>query len=367
MNDNQEKMREHRVSGAVVWLIFFGMGVVVFQFLNPSLKLTYDSLDYLAASESVNTYFTGKNSDHIPYLHRPPLLPAWLHFFSDKVAACQWLNIFCYATSLLLCFRIGESLRMNRIFLYAALVVIAFTYPWLQNHFFLWTEPLFTVLALWLTYSLAENKKLSIVIGLCVVAFFLRKSGLFLGAGAVIWYAFNKNVRSALVLGSVMLFTFALWEYVTFYFSDVSTSLNILSYMNPLGRAPYADALTSWFIPRVIPVQYRLVIIIFFILYLMLFHAPSVASYFKKMPIRLTWILLITYFFCHVAFFGMPDYHEAERYLSVMLPLTLIAFFSFWSDAYNNTSSPVKRKIILMSLFTWSLYPVIRTISHFLL
>jgi hypothetical protein len=366
MNDNQEKMREHRVSGAVVWLIFFGVGVVVFQFLNPSVKLTYDSLDYLAASESVNTYFTGKNSDHVPYLHRPPLLPACLHFFSDKVTASRWANIFCYATSLLLCFRIGESLRMSKVFLYAVLIVIAFNYPWLQNHFFLWTEPLFTVLALWLTYSLAENKKLSIVIGICVITFFLRKSGLFLGAGAVGWYIFNKNKRSALVLGFVMLFIFALWEYVTFYFSDVSTSLNILSYMNPLGRTPYADALTSWFIPRVIPVLFRLVIIIFFILYLVLFHAPSVASYFKKRPIQLMLILLITYFFCHIAFFGAPDYHEAERYLSVMLPLMMITFFSLWSDAYDNASSSLKRKIILTGLIIWSLYPVTRTISHFL-
>jgi hypothetical protein len=366
MNDNQEKMRKHRVSGAVVWLIFFGMGVVVFQLLTPSLKLTYDSLDYLAASESVNTYFTGKNADHVPYLHRPPLLPAYLHFFQNKVAACRWLNIFCYATSLLLCFRIGESLRMSRVFLYGVLIVIAFNYPWLQNHFFLWTEPLFTVLVLWLAYSLAENKKLIIVIGICVITFFLRKSGLFLGAGAVVWYVFNKNVRSALVLGSVMLFVFALWEYVTFYFSDVSTSLNILSYMNPLGRAPYADALTSWFIPRIVPIVYRVVIIIFVILYLIFFHRSSVISYFKKSPIQLTWILLTTYFFCHIAFFGVPDYHEAERYLSVMLPLMMIAFFSFWSDAYNN-SSYVKRKIILTGLIIWSLYPITRTISHFLL
>jgi hypothetical protein len=204
-------------------------------------------------------------------------------FFRIKLPPAGGLNIFCYATSLLLCFRIGESLRMSKVFLYAVLIVIAFNYPWLQNHFFLWTEPLFTVLALWLAYSLAENKKLSIVIGICVITFFLRKSGLFLGAGAVVWYVFNKNVRSALVLGSVMLFVFALWEYVTFYFSDVSTSLNILSYMNPLGRAPYADALTSWFIPRSssCPIQsgdhyfcYSLSRIFFM--------RSSVASYFKK-------------------------------------------------------------------------------------
>jgi hypothetical protein len=365
MNDKQEKTGDHRLSGVVIWLVFFGIGVIIFQF--RPLELTYDSLDYLAASEGVATYLKGKNSDSIPYLHRHPLLPAYLYFFSDKIAACRWLNIFCYATSLLLCFRIGESLRIRRIFLYAALVVIAFSYPWLQNHFFLWAEPLFTVFALWLVYSLAENKKLSVVLAICVVTFFLRKSGLFLSAGAVGWYIFSKNVRSASILGVVMLLIFAGWEYLIFCFSDVSTSLNILSYLGTLSRVPYADAFTSWFLPRMIPITGRSVIILFFILYVMFFHASSILSYFKKSKIRMVWILLLSYFLCHIILFGVPDYHEAERYLSVMLPLAMVAFFSFWSDVYDNTPSTVKRKILVAGLIGWCLYPVARTFSHFLL
>lgn len=367
MDSLDEKIRKQQWPDLVIWLILFGMGFLIFALVNPSLGLTYDSMDYLAASESADTYFSGRNPDHITYLHRPPLLPAYLYLFSDKATACWWLNLLSYATSLWLCLKIGKSLRATGFFLYAPMVVVAISLQWLQNHFFLWTEPLFTTLTLLLAYSLIEDKKLVSVIVICMAAFLLRKSGLFLGAGACVGYVVKKNMRSSAILVAVMLLSFGLWEYVIYYFSGVSTSLNILTGLSPLSRWPYADVLASWWLPKVIPLIYRLILIILFILALILLQPPWVKSYLKNPKVQLLWILSLTYVLCYIVFFGAPDYHEAERYLSVTLPLVMIVFFTFFNELINRMSSERKRKIITAGIAVWCLYPLARTVRYFFL
>src|SRR5688572_3790984 len=89
------------------FILLFAM--IFYQY--GSLRLTYDSHDFIAASENLNTYLSGRNHDGVPYLHRQPLLPAFLFFFDDKILAAWWLNVLSYGISLFLCFRIGRLLN----------------------------------------------------------------------------------------------------------------------------------------------------------------------------------------------------------------------------------------------------------------
>ena len=57
--------------------------LTLFLFVNDGLKLTYDSHDYIAAGESIQNFLEGTNAEGAQYIHRGPMLPAYLHFFSN--------------------------------------------------------------------------------------------------------------------------------------------------------------------------------------------------------------------------------------------------------------------------------------------
>lgn len=351
------------LSDFVIWILFFLAGFIILSLYADTLQLTYDSHSYIKASENAEIYFYGKNELGIPYLFRPPVLPVYLYFFDNKVLACWWLNVFSYATSLFLCYKIGYSLNLRGWYLYGSLVLIAFNYPWLQNHFFLWSEPLFSVFILLLAYSLITDKHVGVVVTICIVAFLLRKAGLFLSIGAVACYLMRRDYKSAVLAGFATIFVFIGWEILSFRLSQVSTSAAIYNYMRELSRIHYVDAISSWAFPRVIPLNVRIVLTVSAIVIICLAFKDSVHAFFNKRVNQTILVIVLVYFACFIVPIGVPDYHEGERYLSVMIPLTLIIIFSFWSEI--NFINHLKQKLFLMLMVVWSLYPLGRTVYHF--
>lgn len=350
-------------SDFIVWTFFFLIGIIVLNLHADTLQLTYDSRSYIKASESAEIYFFEENNIGIPYLHRQPVLPAYLHFFENKLLASWWLNVLCYATSLLLCFKIGCHLDLKRWFLYGALILIAFNYPWLQNHFFLWTEPLFSVFILLLVYCLFTHKHVSVVVAVCIIAFFVRKPGLFLFIGATVCYLLKREYKNCTIVGSVMLFVFIGWEVLGLYLSQVSISANIYNYLSELSRMYFAEAMFSWILPRVVPLYIRILVTLIAVLIIIVGFKNSIRTFLKKDENQILLVIVTVYIACFIIPIGVPDYHEAERYLSVVIPLVLLAFFSFCNEIHFATA--VKRKLFLIVLGLWSLYPLGRTIYHF--
>ncbi len=326
------------------------------------IRLTYDSHDFLASSNSLSTYLHGKNADGSPYLHRPPLLPAYLHFFENKTTAATVLNILSLATSLFLVGRIIRKVKLQGYFMYASFFAIALGLPWIQNHFFLWTEPLFTTLILLLVYSMMINSRFALILILCIAMFMLRKSGLFVAGGVAIFYLSEKRYREFCTTAIVMSILFAVWEYLTVRFAGVSTSKNIISYLGPLSRVDYLDGITSWCLPRVLSIGVRVIVILIMIFLWIAVERQDLISFVRERKLKLLAIVSVTYLFALILFFGVPDYYEAERYLSVVFPLVFILAFTALQGIHRGRSKEMQYAIVIMTT-AWLVYPAMRTIN----
>jgi hypothetical protein len=234
----------------------------------------------------------------------------------------------------------------------------------LQNHFLLWTEPLFSVFVLLLVYCLIKQRQIWIVLVVCGLAFFLRKAGLFLFIGAATWYFLAKELRNFVVISAVMVLVFAGWEFLTMHIAHVSTSASIYNYLSELSRWHYVDAMSSWMLPRAVALHLRLSLILLAVTLIFFAFRDTCILYLKKKEHQLLLVITVVYVLCFSMPIGAPDYHEAERYLSVMLPLTMVIIISFCHHVYLLNTK--KSKLFLVMMGFWCLYPVSRTIHHFL-
>lgn len=348
------------------FLVLAGLLGIFIIFIYPSygtLHLIYDSYDYMVASKSIAIYLHGKNQDGHAYLIRPPLLPAYLHIFQNKVIACWWLNLLCYITSLFLCLRLGRLLNLNGIFLYTCIGIIAISYPWIQNYFFLLTEPLFSVLILLLTCLFIEKKSLTIVVAVCIVAILLRKAGFFLVGTVACMYLVERSNTKFVILSLIFGSLFIVQELFTMHFSHFSTLEGVFRNSMELRRIHYLDVLSSWLFPRFVPIHMRWLLIMLILAIIALFYNSIIKAYLGREKIRVLSFFILGYVLCFLILFGVPDYHTGERFLSVILPLCMLFLFSFGQEVYLEKSS--KRKLaLLISLSLWCLYPLSRMISH---
>jgi hypothetical protein len=363
MNTSLAKRQDYSLITSI--LVAFSLLVILFVlFSNIELKQTYDSRDYLQASQSVRIYLLGSNEDAVPFLHRPPLLPAYLYIFENKILAAKWLNTICLLLSLWLCYFLARSFQLSNSLTGFYILLTATAYPWLQNHFFLWTEPLFSACILILVWLLINKKPVASVILVCILSYFLRKAGVFLIAGSLICYALDRNLKNiflvSLICGCVVL----CWEGLAIYYSKESASLNILSSMIDLSRANYADAITSWVLPKRISLTIRLLLVPT-ILILLFYQIKSLLhGILKDRKVIVLAVISCSYVLPHIIFFGTPDYYEAERYLSVMLPVFLLLLVTLIQHVQLHDS--IKRPYLIVLIFLWSSYHIGRTIYHFL-
>ena len=327
--------------------------------------LTYDSLDFIAASESLHTYLHKKNPDGFSYLTRAPFLPAYLHFFNDKVMAAWWLNMLCLTGSIFLIFKIARALNLHEFLIYPLVIVTTLTYPWVQNHFFLWGEPPFTFLILALTYCIAENKSLWVILMLCVLLFFVRKAGIFFFVSVGAWYFFSHDHRKWLITFVTAVVLFVSWQVLEHHLDSTSTFLSMIGINDEtLRRTYYVEAITSWFLPMKIPLFLRALLVILMIATTVYLNLAATRNFLAKKKNQLMLVVSFSYMICLIGFSGASGYMDAERYLNVVLPLwmILLASFAFEIHASKGTCSA----LFLVALTVWLMYPIGRTISHLL-
>lgn len=349
---------KHKIISIFIALSLCFVAIVLIYAPNP--QLTYDSQAYMEASQSVDVYFNGKNDGGHTYLFRPPILPIYLHFFEDKILAAKWLNAACFVLSLWLCYFIGHEFKFEPGFRLLFIVSVCVSYPWLQNHFFVWSEPLFGTMLLLLIWMMLRNVSWVWITLMCGLLFFTRKAGLFVCAGVILDYLvrrdYYKLIRISLILGTV----FAFWELFTFLYAGENTSQRLLLVHSGLNRWYWLDAITAWIIPRKVAIIVRVVIIGLFLVMFRKQLGQVVLPEGLKIVVRVA----LSYLLIFVVFLGLPGYEDADRYLSVIIPLVMLLTIAVLRALC------LRREIKgywLSFFFLWMTYPVGRTLYHLLL
>jgi hypothetical protein len=322
-------------------------------------KLTYDSVAYLEASESFSTYFFGQNADHHTYLYRPPVLPLYFHFFHDKILAAKWLNAACYILSLWLCYFVGRVLKFEAQFIALAIVLLASSYPWLQNHFFVWSEPVFGMGILFLVLIILTNKSWVWIASACVLLYLTRKVGLFVTTGVMAGCILNREYKTARNVGMMFALVFVFWELMTLFFSGTSPSHEMFDEFVGQTRWYWADVITAWVLPRNIVLWIRITSFLALLTLAIYFSKNELEKLSLSREIKTVFSIFIVYILSFVIFIGVAEYSEAERYLSVIIPLGVLLSVSVIR------LSPY-RKYLLSASIVWIAYPISRLIYHLL-
>jgi hypothetical protein len=346
-------------------LLCFSIASILFAYCyKGELKQTYDSADYLNSSSSLHAYLTGKNQDGFAFLYRPPLLPAFLYFFENKAEAAKWLNALCFISSLWIGYFLAGSLQVQGLLLYAYPCMLAMSFPWLQNHFFLWSEPLFSTLILLLTFLLVNKRPVFLILIVCLAAYFLRKAGLLLAIGVLINYMFERSYKKVIWVCLVMTIAFFIWEGIIIYFSNESTSKSVFLMLNEMSRSYYVDVLTAWILPRNISLVIRVCLSISMAILLGRLFYGAISNVASSHGSRVVLRIFLVYTSMLVLFIGTADYHDAERFLSPVLPLFLLLIVLMVQKAY--ATPGVQGKFMFVFFLIWWVYPISRTVFHLL-
>lgn len=329
----------------------------------PGPRLTYDSNAYIEASQSINIYFNGKNADGHTYLFRPPLIPLYLHFFSDKILAAKWLNAICFILSLWLCYFIAREFNFEPIFLSLFLITVGASYPWLQNHFFVWSEPLFCTLLLLLLLLMLRKCHWAWITLICVLLYFVRKAGLIITTGVFCCYLSQKHFRKAILTGLAVGLVVVGWELLIWSYSEGTTVPTIFAGPLAISKQQHIDAMTAWFLPRNISVTTRS-IILFLSIVLITVKFNGKFGELRTDPNIKTVLIIGTVYILVFALLWKPDYDDAERYLSTMIPFAMVIVIAILRVLCLKQET---KGYWLLFFLTWMTYPIGRTLYHLLL
>lgn len=355
-----EYLNRPLIRGSALFLLAFGFASLIIPY--GALRLTYDSFDYLVGGESMLTYLEGKNADGKPYMNRGPFLYFFLSWFESPLKASWWLNTLSFAISIVLVDAIARRLQLKTEIVFVSLLAIAMSWPWLQNHFFVWTEPFFTTLTLFLTYLILTKRSIVYILLLCVLSFFLRRAGIIVSIGVIGILFLDQRKRDALLLLIFLGGVYGVWYLLELRFLQESPSVDNVKFLASLSRVHHLDVITSWLIPKSVPLEIRIILLVGTILSLLILLRRNLAGCTRWQNNRIPLIIFSVYFLVFIVVFGTPDYHEAERFLSVMIPLFMLIMAQLiqWLIRLY----PSRKRVFLALFVCWTAYPVTRTVFH---
>lgn len=329
------------------------------------LRLTYDSYDLMAAGKDLATYLKGRNADGHAYLVRAPLHPFILSFFQNKMIALWWVNLICLITALCLIYIVGLEIGLTKILALINTLAVVLCYPWLMNFRFFWTEPVFIVLILMLCYLLLKQKKVAWILAVCLLLFLTRKPGIFFFPAVATFYYFTGGRKKATIMFASGILFFVAWQWLEYSFDSSGYFGVMLTTLDAYHRIYYFDAVTTWFLPRLIPLALRIVICVVVIA---AFAFRFQSALWRWVQVRQHLLLLSlagVYTVIFVSFSGATGYEDAERYLNVVFPLWALLITALIKTIFQGVSVPVRITIVII-LSVWSVYPISRTL-HYLL
>lgn len=330
------------------------------------LGLTYDSFDYLAASESFRESYKLTNHNGTDFVFHAPLFPVILSFFGEKgEVGLKLLNWITCLFTLTLIFLTTRKYIQNKTLYVLAFLSISVSAGFQMIHCFLWTEPFFLLFFIVHNYLLlrfleGENK---VDFWLLIIsAFFLgitRNAGFFiiLITTVIIWYYSNrdglKNSFLYIFLGSI---GFALWNLTIFFLKDGKDIYLIGGFLHgfSINVFNYTDIISQWFLPAFLPYYYRMAILVFCGI-VFLFYANKWKHSRKA-------IILFYQFLAYVLIMMVViqvDKDEIERLLAIIAPWLIIAAFIEMDINWEGIRTTL-RKIIILSLLVWVSYVSLR-------
>ncbi|MFY0627650.1 MAG: hypothetical protein JXR07_15240 [Reichenbachiella sp.] len=349
------------------WIFLFGIGLLVFGNCY-GLGFTYDSYDYWNAG---NNFLSFLNKEMIgdKIIKRPPFFPFLLAIISPMGFWGAWIfMMLIFIASSFIIVKILETHFENELLKIAAFALFIFSIPVHLIHSFLWTEALISILVLGQLSILMRLQAMnfqgfSLVTLLSMIAA-MTKNGYMLavpGIALAILFA-NRNLKGLRLSVFHAVILFGTHHLVTSVFSGMDTAsralkLRFLDYN-------YLDVLSGWFFPIMIPFEWRLFgtsIILLGLIFLLIKN-----QLFKNLKIGIAWSFFLSYFFLR-SYYSHLDYHESERYLSVVFPVFIIAVFLVVDKSVITLNLHKFRLFKYGLLFfgaSWILYSFIRVVNN---
>jgi hypothetical protein len=337
------------------------LGVILFSSY-PYVQLTYDSHDYIAASTNAGIYLNGKNPDGFYYLIRPPFMPLYLHLFDDMIFAGALLNTFAFGITIFTCLRLGRLFIYDRVTIWIFILSVIFSFSFLQFHFFLWTEAAFAAIILVVFYCIATEKPVYQVIALLILAFLLRKAAGFITFATLAVYVNDQKIKQAVLISIAMAAVFFAWEVFAFSQIDTYATGNTWGHHISFARIPHLDSVTSWILPRVLPVAARVLLMIVILTAIYIGRAAFI-GYWRDQKNRSLFFFWFAYISSLFIFWGARDFDEADRGLAVVLPFFMLTCFSLFSRLGN---IQISRQNLYFLPILWLIYPISKCVYHLL-
>ncbi len=349
-------------TGLLIYSIWCGLG------------LTYDSRAYIEISNDIIKH-GWEGLENSPFLKaKPPLFPLVISLFSPE--GMIWVNVFCFTLYLGLLARVVlmESGGKNDGILLFLFICMAT--PLYEFHGFLWTEPIANpiVLALFLgVKNYLDHQKSTGLLPILLLSnalILIRHAGLFIVLGifvALFFISSDGERRKRVILSAPFAFlTSLIWhifkpESFVLRFGEISQSdwsVKIDKYYN--NMIVLTDALTSYFLPIMIPYHLRISLLIICVI-------AVVVLYYRKIPhekYHLAWTLVIViYILCmHIVVPIIPG--DGERYLSPIYPMLFILLYAAVKTFVSSLRRNWQKRIALLLVAIALGYPVIRTIKN---
>ena len=327
------------------------------------LKWTDDSYNYVAASESFLANQTFLCADGTPFAFWPPLFPIVL-------AALHWLGIPLVVFHALLLIVISLQLAVisqrfiTSLYLRLLFVALCVWGVYVQMiAVFVWSELFFLFLLLLHYLLFLKRKELTLwwIAATCVaVALCLQRSaGVFYLAGVMmVWLWENKsNWKHWLQVGFSFVLSISGWLwwqltksteeangfnlYEHKFFVDAIHNLNVL-----------AQGTSRIFVPDHVP---HLLISVLIILALVLLIRKG-NSLLREL------IVIVGMYYAGYSVMQWLNPEEVDRYLSVVVPLILIIFFTGVEQIYKRW--PRFKYLWVVILLIWLIYPAGRTMIN---
>lgn len=334
------------------------------------LGLTYDSFDYLAASESFRERGILNNHNGTPYNFHAPLFPVLLSFFGDNPDKSIVLvnTIICFFTLLLLFIGARKYFKNKLLYLFGC-VSISINVGFQMIHHFLWTEPIFLLLFVAHNYMLLRflerGKKIDFWFVVCA-AFFMgitKNTGFFIiviSSGIILSFSNRAAFRNSaiyLIFGSI---GFSMWNIYVFVFQNGQQMFINNEFITGFGInfINYTDILSQWFLPGFITFPFRLLFLALVGFMLILLKRKERLT----LPVKVFLIQFLAYLIIMVVAIKV-DKDEIERLLAIVSPWLLMAIYMIIDIKWEKIGYALKRPIIL-ALILWISYTSFRGIYN---
>lgn len=339
------------------------------------IGLTHDSHYFLSAAKSFALSGDLLNPDSSYFSNWTPLFPVFLSPFSLKYMAV--LQGICLVISLWVFMKMAFEEIQSTFFRFAFTIILCFSPYLMLVSVFLWSETLFVMLLSLHLRNLqiyVRTQSSTTFFQMIFWSFLLclqRNTGLFFVFGTVLSILiFDKKtskIRGSFVYGFLAVSGWIIWT--------IRNSILVNETAHPmLGRmfggfgfnmAVYTESLSLFFLPANISFQVRIVLICLLIsiglLCLVLGKIKIIMlqnSFYQILLLQLFTYLILMLSIEKAIFW------DVERYVAVIYPIFFLIVLVYIEKKYLQIQKPWHRKIIIIGLSLWLLYPVARTVKN---